>query len=190
MPEKPFIIKREELGAGKYIRIEKIFFRDERCRERIWEGCARQNSHGAVIIVPRIMPDNEFILVRQFRPPAGKYIIEFPAGLIDPGETPEVSAPRELFEETGYEGKITHVFAPGYSSPGLSGETAVFVFMEIDGEKYRNIIPETHQEDSENIEVIRIKAERLYDFLKEKIAAGDGIDSKLWPFVMNLCGEL
>ena len=186
MQEKPFIIKKEAIGEGKFIKIEKIFFRDERGRERIWEGCSRQNSLGAVIVVPHIMPDDEYILVRQFRPPAGHYIIEFPAGLIDAGETPEVSAPRELYEETGFEGRITRIFAPGYSSPGLSCETAVFVFMEIDGSKYRNIMPPTHQEDSENIEVLRIKRTQLYEFLQQSIARGDGIDSKLWPFVMNM----
>ena len=112
MQKKPFIIKRESIGNGNYIRIEKIFFQDELERFRVWEGCARQNSNGAVIIVPRIVPDDEYIFVRQFRPPAGRYIIEFPAGLIDAGETPEISAPRELYEETGYEGRITRVFAP------------------------------------------------------------------------------
>lgn len=186
MAKKPFITGRESLGEGKYIRIEKIFFQDEKGRDRIWEGCARCNSHGAVIIVPKIVPNDEYILVRQFRPPAGKYIIEFPAGLIDEGETPEMSAPRELYEETGYEGRITRIFAPGYSSPGLSGETATFVFMEIDGSKYCNITPETHQEDSENIEVFRVKSSEMMDFLQKAIANGDGVDCKLWPFVMNI----
>lgn len=186
MSKKPFIIKKESMGEGNYIRIEKIFFQDEKERARVWEGCARQNSHGAVIIVPRIMPDDEYILVRQFRPPAGKYIIEFPAGLIDEGETPADSAPRELYEETGFEGRISRIFAPGFSSPGLSGETATFVFMEIDGTKYQNIVPQTHQEDSENIEVFRVKAAEMMDFLQKAIDSGDGIDCKLWPFVMNL----
>ena len=190
MRKKPFIIAKDVIGEGKYIRIEKIFFRDERERERVWEGCARQNSHGAVIIVPKIVPDDEYILVRQFRPPAGRYIIEFPAGLIDDGETAEMSAPRELYEETGYEGKIVRVFAPGFSSPGLSGETATFVFMEIDGAEYRNVVPETHQEDSENIEVFRVKSADFCDFLQQAIERGDGIDSKLWPFAMGINGEL
>lgn len=190
MHQEPFVIRKESIGEGKFIRIENIFFRDERGRERIWEGCARQNSNGAVIIVPHIVPDDEYILVRQFRPPAGKYIIEFPAGLIDPGEDPAASAVRELFEETGYQGRITRIFEPGYSSPGLSGELATFVFMEIDGEQYRNMIPETHQEDSENISVFKVKSSELYDFLQQAIANGDGTDSKIWPFIMKIQGEI
>lgn len=188
MQKKPCVNKKELIGTGNFICIEKIFFTDEIGRERIWEGCARTNSCGAVVIVPHIVPDDEYILVRQFRPPVGRYVIEFPAGLIDSGETADISAQRELYEETGYEGKIVRVFAPGYSSPGMSGETVTFVFMEVDGTKYQNVIPETHQEDSENIEVFRIKATEFYDFLQRAVEAGDGVDAKLWPFAVNFQG--
>ena len=41
---------------------------------------------------------------KQYRPPIDKVIIEFPAGLIDAGETAEEAAVRELKEETGYVG--------------------------------------------------------------------------------------
>jgi len=43
------------------------------------------------------------LLVRQFRPAIGRVTLELPAGHIDPGETPEQSARKELCEETGYE---------------------------------------------------------------------------------------
>ncbi|MGE4297795.1 MAG: NUDIX hydrolase [Desulfovibrionaceae bacterium] len=44
----------------------------------------------------------EILLVRQFRPVVGERTLELPAGCVDPGETPEVTARRELLEETGY----------------------------------------------------------------------------------------
>ena len=47
------------------------------------------------------------MLEKQFRPPVGKVCIEFPAGLIDEGETPEMAAVRELKEETGYVGEVS-----------------------------------------------------------------------------------
>ena len=48
-------------------------------------------------------PDNEIIIIRQFRPPTGKFSIELPAGLLDkPGESVADAAVRELYEETGY----------------------------------------------------------------------------------------
>ena len=42
------------------------------------------------------------IIIEQFRPPVNSYVIELPAGLIDPKETIESTAFRELEEETGY----------------------------------------------------------------------------------------
>ena len=47
--------------------------------------------------------DGRMLLVRQYRPVVEGYTIELPSGLVDPGETPEASARRELLEETGHE---------------------------------------------------------------------------------------
>jgi ADP-ribose pyrophosphatase len=47
------------------------------------------------------------LVVLQYRPPVEAFCVEFPAGLIDQGETPEQAAVRELKEETGYEGKVS-----------------------------------------------------------------------------------
>lgn len=46
------------------------------------------------------------VLQKQWRAPADAVVIEIPAGLMDPGETPEECALRELKEETGYVGKV------------------------------------------------------------------------------------
>lgn len=62
---------------------------------------------GASSVIP-LLPDNQIILVKQFRYPVGQVTLEVPAGKLDAeGEDPLVCAERELSEETGYTaGKI------------------------------------------------------------------------------------
>ncbi len=57
---------------------------------------------GAVMMIP-VLDQETVILVRQFRYPLGRHLIELPAGKIDPGEEPLATAKRELREECGYE---------------------------------------------------------------------------------------
>lgn len=76
--------------------------------------------NGAVAILP-IIDENNFLLVKQFRKPAEKTLLEIPAGKLEQGEGIKKCAIRELKEETGYESKnlrkLTSVYlAPGYSS--------------------------------------------------------------------------
>jgi ADP-ribose diphosphatase len=56
---------------------------------------------GAVLIIP-VLPDGRLVIVRQFRYPLDRILIEFPAGKLDPGEAPLATAQRELREEAGY----------------------------------------------------------------------------------------
>ena len=62
---------------------------------------------GASAVIP-LLPDNQIILVKQFRYPVGQVTLEVPAGKLDgKGEDPLICAVRELSEETGYTaGKI------------------------------------------------------------------------------------
>ena len=56
---------------------------------------------GSVVIVP-VTDRSTVLMVRQWRHPANEELLEAPAGHIDPGETPEAAAQRELQEETGH----------------------------------------------------------------------------------------
>lgn len=50
-----------------------------------------------------ITTDQQILLVRQFRSAVDQEVLDLPCGHVDPGETPEAAARRELVEETGYE---------------------------------------------------------------------------------------
>jgi len=56
---------------------------------------------GAVLVVP-VLDDGRLVVERQFRYPLGRVVLEFPAGKIDPPESPLVTGRRELREEAGY----------------------------------------------------------------------------------------
>jgi len=181
MAEKqlPKITGRESLGGGSFLELVRLSYTDDRGRARTWETAERIRSRGAVIIAATFEPEGDVLLVRQFRPPAGRYVIEFPAGLIDPGETPEESAHRELLEETGYTGKILGRYPPAVTSPGLSGESAVLVRMAIDSAAFPTP-PEQHLEDTESITCLRVPRAELGEFLLRASRAGDVVDSKLF----------
>ena len=67
------------------------------------------NHPGAACIVP-ILPDGQIALIRQYRYPVLQEMIELPAGKLDPGESPEECAKRELEEEIGYKtSKLTYL---------------------------------------------------------------------------------
>jgi ADP-ribose pyrophosphatase len=60
------------------------------------------------VTVVAVTARDELVLVRQFRPVVEAVCLELPSGHVDDGETPEASARRELFEETGYTAAAFH----------------------------------------------------------------------------------
>ncbi len=178
------VINKNTLFQGRFLELKELQYEDAAGALRKWESCDRVNSFSAAFICAVVVPGDELVLIRQFRPPAGKLVLEFPAGLIDPGETPEQTAIRELYEETGYRGRVTRVNRPGYSSPGLTGEAITMVFMEIDGETQSRV--EAHPDEGEHIEVFRVGLTGLDSFIASQEAEGVGVDSKLYTFAAGL----
>lgn len=74
-----------------------------------------------VVILP-VDPEGNILLVRQFRHAVNQELLELPAGSIDPGETPEEAAIRELREETGFSPGRLERLGGFYSAPGYCTE--------------------------------------------------------------------
>ncbi|RIA96625.1 NUDIX hydrolase domain-like protein [Glomus cerebriforme] len=134
----------KKLGNGSWLELQEIEYIDPNAKvTRKWEFCKRKNSSTSAgnkktvdavdihaIIREANMP-SQIVLVIQFRPPVGRYCIEFPSGLVDDNETVETTALRELREETGYYGKIKRISEPICYEPGLTDSLTRVVAIEV-----------------------------------------------------------
>ena len=95
-----------------------------------------QNRKPNAVVMILTDESGELILVnREYRMAMAQWIYNFPAGLIDPGESPEESARRELWEETGLRiVRIDDILDNSYSAVGFSNERNVCVFGVAEGE--------------------------------------------------------
>jgi ADP-ribose pyrophosphatase len=104
---------------------------------------------GSAVIVP-VFDDGTIALVRQYRHPALRYLLEAPAGTLRRGEAPEDGAARELEEELGVVAGSLEKLTEFFVSPGFC-EEKMWVYLATE-------LTETEQqlEDDEIIEVVRI----------------------------------
>ncbi len=175
--EKYEVIDRETVWEGNHLRCMSLTYNGPGGMTRKWEAVERVNCDGIVGIVP-ITDAGEAILIRQFRPPLNNYVIEFPAGLNDRGETHEAAAVRELREETGYEAREMLFLAEGPLSSGASAEVlAVFLA------KGLSYVGVGQRDETEDIEVLKVPLDELYDRLSVFSSQGDLIDLKIYGFV-------
>lgn len=79
-----------------------------------------EHPGGAVIVA--LFDNNDLFLIKQYRHPFGKEVIELPAGKLDPGEDPLLCAQRELQEETGYTSSEWTTLTAIYTTPGFCDE--------------------------------------------------------------------
>jgi len=104
---------------------------------------------GSAVILP-VFADDTVALVRQYRHPAVRYLLEAPAGTLEKGEVPEQGAARELEEELGLIAGNLEKLTEFFVSPGFC-EEKMWVYLATE-------LTETRQrlEDDEIIEVVRV----------------------------------
>lgn len=150
--------------SGKRLSVEKVMFSGVGGlkKERIIVRPA-----DAVVMLPLV--GDSCYLIRQFRYAIDRYIYEAPAGTIDEGETPEMTAHRELIEETGFRAEKFIPRGYIYSTPGFTTEK-LYMF------EARDLIPsnEYDMDDDEDIEVIKVSNEDALGMITE----GSIVDAK------------
>ncbi len=96
----PIINGQKQVAKSRLFTIEQLDLTFSNGEQRHYERMIG-SGRGAVMIVP-MLDDNTLLLVREYCAGTHSYELGFPKGLIDPGESPEQAANRELKEEISY----------------------------------------------------------------------------------------
>lgn len=153
--------------TGKIIDVYDVMFGDFE---------AEVLNHAGGVCVAAMDDDGKFFMVEQFRYGVGKNMIEFPAGLTDPGESPEDTALRELREEIGYQAEKLVSLGHIYASPAYLNEK-IFLF-------YANDLTFVGQDLDENEELEVTKHD--LNWIREQIILNKISDSKTIALYMRL----
>src|SRR5262245_12271767 len=125
------------------------------------------HHRGAAAAVP-LLDDGSVLLVRQYRYATGGWLLEIPAGKLDPGESPETCASRETEEETGYRPRKLQPLGWIWTTPGFADER-IWLFLATELEPARQALGDD--------EVLSVERMPLAEAV-EKAARGEITDSK------------
>lgn len=145
---KAQILKSDEVYRGKvfWVTHDEV---EEPGGVRATRDVVRHNGSVVILAVDTATnaDDPGILLIRQYRHAANKFLLELPAGRIEPGEKLIPAAKRELIEETGYRAKRWSKHVTYYASPGFVSEAMNILFAE------DLTLGEATPEDDERIEI-------------------------------------
>jgi len=138
------IRRADKLTDLRWLNMFDVAYLDAAGHHRSWQMASRTpapkcitgkfNMPDAVVIVPFHTTEKKVVITREYRVALADYEYGFPAGLIDPGETIEQTARRELQEETGLTvTRFLKISPPVYSSAGMTDESVAMAYVECDG---------------------------------------------------------
>ncbi|KAF3763335.1 hypothetical protein M406DRAFT_262671 [Cryphonectria parasitica EP155] len=181
--QEPVITSIEDLPIteSKWVTLKRINFTDQTGKARTWESAVRKTRSAAAgvdavamgnILLPKPRTEGQpasTMLVIQYRPPLDSWTVEWPAGLVDAGETAEQAARREFKEETGYEvSRVLSVSPPQAADPGMTNANMQLVMVEAEVPTAGGgDMPAQRLDDGEHIQRVVIPLAELYATLEE-----------------------
>jgi ADP-ribose pyrophosphatase len=155
------IIHSELLFQNRWMELyeDKVQVRPGKTTHYTW-----YRTPDVAVIVPFIDKDT-LVMIRQYRHPLRKVLLEFPAGHMENNEDPEKTATRELLEETGYHApEIEQVYT--YNPSVNISRQLIHIF------RGRNLVKGEYEHDSESVEDIRKVEIVSVEELKRMIMSG------------------
>ena len=145
---------------------------------RMCEQILKNKRNGDAVVIIPITQDGNFVMVVQSRPNTDEtVVVEFPAGMVDKGEDPSVSAERELLEETGYVADHIYELEWHYQDQGCS-KAIIRTFIAEGCRK----VQEKKLDDGERLESLEMEYNDILDMLrtgKEDVPAISDANSKI-----------
>ena len=111
-------------GVHVHVRVDEVRLPSGRIASR------EVVEHPGSVAIVAVTTEGSVLLLRQRHHPIGRTLLGIPAGTLEPGESPETCARRELEEETGYRaGRLTPL-ATHFTSPGYTDERMTIFYAE------------------------------------------------------------
>ena len=181
-------LKIEKKEPGKFINRFDVYYETPGGGIKVYEMISRDRELNTlediadkrvevIVLIMHTEDGEKLLLNREYRMACGGYVWNFPAGLIEPGETYMEAAARELYEETGLHiDRIDDEMGISFSAIGFSNEKNICLVGTASGEIQRD-----HSEPDEEIEpmwVTKAEAKRLLK--TERFAARTQAYCYLW----------
>ncbi|MDI2588444.1 NUDIX hydrolase [Psychrobacillus sp. NEAU-3TGS] len=121
-------------------------------------------KHPGAVAVIALTQDKKIILVEQYRKALERSIIEIPAGKIEPNEAPEVTALRELEEETGYTTNKLQYIQSFATSPGFADEI-IHIYL---AENIVELEEKVDMDEDEFVELMHVSLDEMESMIDRK----------------------
>ena len=178
------VISTKEIAGSKWLSFKEATYIDKTGAQQKWQYIERQKDNKVVTIVCKAKGSTKHLFISQPRVPVNKVCISFPAGLVDAGESPEIAALRELKEETGYGGTVLSTSTLMPKSAGLTTESEVFVYCEVDPAA----AGETKMEQSEDIQHFWLTPAAFMKMVATMDQKTTAVESNCWTYMAGLTG--
>ena len=162
-------VRAKTMFQGRLLRLDRVTIEMDGARS------TREIVHhqGATAVLAQL-PDGRFVLVEQYRKAVEREMLEIVAGILDPGERPDLCARRELKEETGYTARRLVKLAVMLPSPGYTTEALHLFYARVNPKQGRRSL-----DDDERVNVHYFTARQI-EAMMRKGRIRDGKTLAIW----------